>query len=184
MSDDTVSVHRSEELLRELIEMVEVARSIPGSASVWINREEVLDMLDEVVSGLPDELRSARWLLKDRDEVRAKAEREADALIADATSQVAHMVQRQEVVKAAEATARSIIDEAEAQSRQMRHSAEDYCDQKLAKFEVILDRLTKQVAGGRRKLQATIADTEANKPGTYDDDDDSSAQAFFDQDLD
>jgi cell division septum initiation protein DivIVA len=181
VSDETVSVQRSEEILRELIEIVEVARAVPMSASVMINRDEVLDMLDEVLSGLPDELRSARWLLKDRDEVRAKAQREADALIADAKSHVAQLVQRQEVVKAAKGTAQQIIDEAEEQSRQMRHSAEDYCDQKLAKFEVILDRLTKQVGSGRRKLAATIADTDTAKPGTYDDDD-SSAAAFFDQD--
>ncbi len=184
MSDETTSVHRSEEILRELIEIVEVARAVPMSASVMINREEILDMLDEVLAGLPDELRSARWLLKDRDEVRAKAQREADALIADAKSQVAQLVQRQEVVKAAKATARTIVDEAEEESRQMRHSAEDYCDQKLAKFEVILDRLTKQVAGGRRKLASTISEADQAPPGTYDDDEHSSAAAFFDQEND
>ena len=87
--------------------------------------------------------------------MRAKAHREAEEIIADAKSHVARMVQRTEVVKAANHRAQAILDEAEEESRRMRHQAEDYCDQKLASFEVVLDRLSKTVAGGRRKLGRT-----------------------------
>jgi hypothetical protein len=52
---------------------------------------------------------------------------------------------------------------------------------------VVLDRLAKTVTAGRRKLATTIAESELGTPipaGVYDDDDDSDAAAFFDQDLD
>ncbi|HMS12771.1 MAG: hypothetical protein V9E99_18505 [Microthrixaceae bacterium] len=184
---DASSIHQSEDLLRQLVEIVETARSMPMSNSAIINRDEFLDMLDEILSNLPDELRAARWLLKEREEVRAKAHREAEEIIADAKSHVARMVQRTEVVKAANHRAQAILDEAEEESRRMRHQAEDYCDQKLASFEVVLDRLAKTVTAGRRKLATTIAESELGTPipaGVYDDDDDSDAAAFFDQDLD
>lgn len=177
--------YRSEDQLRQLVEIVEVARSVPMSSTVMIHREEVLDILDDVLAHLPDELRAARWLLKERDELRAKAHREAEEIIADAKSHVARMVQRTEVVKTAAAEAQRIRDDAETEARRMMREAEDYCDQKLASFEVVLDRLSKTVAGGRRKLAGTMAATElGGHVGHYEDDPESDAAAFFDQELD
>ena len=87
---------------------------MPMSASVRVNKEEVLELLDDAVARLPDELRSARWLLKEREEFLARSRRDGDELIADAKSRVAHMVQRTEVVKAAELRAQQIVEDAEA----------------------------------------------------------------------
>ena len=186
MEPEAVRTYRSEDQIRALVELVEQARSMPMSTTVMINRDDVLDLLDDVLAHLPDELRSARWLLKEREEVKSKASREADEIIADAKTQVAQMVQRAEVVKAAKQHAQHILDEAEAESRRMMREAEDYCDQKLASFEVVLDRLSKTVDAGRRKLAGTIADTELGRGpvGVYDDAENSDAAAFFDQESD
>jgi F0F1-type ATP synthase membrane subunit b/b' len=124
------------------------------SASVRVNKEELLELLDEAVSRLPDEVRSARWLLKEREEFLARTRREGEEIIEDARSRVAHMVQRTEVVKAAEARARQIVEEADGASRRMRRETEDYCDQKLASFENVLAKVHKTVAAGRAKLAA------------------------------
>ena len=186
MEPEAVRTYRSEDQIRALVELVEQARSMPMSTTVMINRDDVLDLLDDVLAHLPDELRSARWLLKEREEVKSKANREADEIIADAKTQVAQMVQRAEVVKAAKQHAQHFLDEAEAESRRMMREAEDYCDQKLASFEVVLDRLSKTVDAGRRKLAGTIADTELGRGpvGVYDDAENSDAAAFFDQESD
>jgi len=178
---DHPAAHRSEEALREVIALIEQSRSMPMSATVMVNRDEVLELLDEAIDSLPEELRSARWLLKEREEFRAKARREAEDIIADASARVARMVQRTEVVKAAESRARQIIEDAEAESRHMMREAEDYCDQKLASFEIVLERLTKTVHAGRRKLAATIAETEL---GPSEEDLAAEASPFFDAELD
>jgi hypothetical protein len=62
------------------------------------------------------------------------------------------MVQRTEVVRAADQRARRIVEEAQSTSQQMRHETEDFVDQRLASFEILLDRLAKTVAAGREKL--------------------------------
>jgi len=170
----------SEAILRELLSLVENAPGIPMSASVRINRDEVLDLIEEAISILPDELRSARWLLKDREEFKARTEREGEEIIADARSRVAQMVQRTEVVKAAEARARQVIEDAEAQSRRMRLETEDYCDQKLASFENVLVRVHKTVSAGRKKLQAPSL--EQSELGELEDPT-GSVPAVFDQDI-
>jgi cell division septum initiation protein DivIVA len=167
----------AEALLGRVIEIVESAPKMPLSASSMINKEEVLDLLDEALARLPDELRAARWLLKERDEFLAKVRREGDEILDAARSQAERMVQRTEVVKAAEQRSRQIVEASEAEARRMRHETEDFCDQKLASFEIVLGRTLKMVGAGRSKLQAM--------PLLHDevDEDDDLADDLFDQDL-
>jgi len=170
----------SEQLLRRVSDMISGARPMPLSSSVMINKDEVLELLDEALSRLPDELRAARWLLKEREEFLAKTRRDADDILDAARARAERMVQRTEVVKAAELRARQTIDAADEEARRLRLECEDYCDQKLASFEIVLERTLKTVAAGRTKLQGNPLSGES--PVVEPDEDDESAQAFFDQD--
>ena len=147
-------VPESEAILRRVIDIIDGSPGMPMSASVRVNKEEVLELLEDALTRLPDELRSARWLLKEREEFIARSRRDGEDLIADAKSRVAHMVQRTEVVKAAELRSQQIIEDAEASARRMRRETEDYCDQKLASFENVLARIATTVAAGRDRLAA------------------------------
>jgi hypothetical protein len=165
-------------LLEHIRELVESAKQMPLSSSVLVNRDEILDILDEAVGHLPEELRQARWLLKEREEFLAKARREADEIVEAARARAERMVQRTEVVREAERHARGIVDKAEDLARQMRNEAEDYVDHKLAAFEVVLDRTLQTVQKGRERLQVQLppspADLDIN--GEIE-------PAFFDQDA-
>jgi hypothetical protein len=169
----------AEELLRRVADLIAAARPMPLSSSVMINKDEVLELLDDAIAQLPDELREARWLRKERDEYLAKMRADGDDIIEAARTRVEQMVQRTEVVKAAEHRARRIVDAAEAEARRLRLECEDFCDQKLASFEIVLERTLKLVGSGREKLQATnLARPESGpqtEPPTADD-------GFFDQD--
>lgn len=170
----------SEMLLRRVSDMISGARPMPLSSSVMINKDEVLELLDEALSRLPDELRAARWLLKEREEFLAKTRRDADDILDAARARAERMVQRTEVVKAAELRARQTIEAADDEARRLRLECEDYCDQKLASFEIVLERTLKTVAAGRTKLQGNPLSGE--NPVVTPEEDDESAQAFFDQD--
>ena len=170
----------SEMLLRRVSDMISGARPMPLSSSVMINKDEVLELLDEALSRLPDELRAARWLLKEREEFLAKTRRDADDILDAARARAERMVQRTEVVKAAELRARQTIEAADDEARRLRLECEDYCDQKLASFEIVLERTLKTVAAGRTKLQGNPLSGE--NPVVEPEEDDESAQAFFDQD--
>lgn len=143
---------QTEPLLRRAADLIASARPMPLSSSVMINKDEVLELVDEAIAQLPEELRAARWLLKEREEFLAKVRREGDEILEAARAKAERMVQRTEVVKAAETRGRHIIDSAEAEARRLRHECEDFCDQKLASFEIVLDRTLKLVAAGREKL--------------------------------
>ncbi|HVN50546.1 MAG TPA: hypothetical protein VMT43_03890 [Acidimicrobiales bacterium] len=145
----------TEEILLQIREIVDAARPVPLSASSMISKEEVLELIDEALAQLPEELRAARWLLKEREEYLARVRHEGDEILDQARTRAERMVARTEVVKAAETRAYQIMDTAEAEARRLHHEVEDFCDQKLASFEIVLERTMKLVASGRQKLQGT-----------------------------
>jgi hypothetical protein len=168
-----------ESILDQLLEIVATAKSMPLSSSVMVSREEVTSLLQSAVECLPDELRQARWLLREREEFLAERTREAEALMEEVRAQAERMVQRTEIVRQANAVAQRILDDANDEARTMRHEAEDFCDQKLAGMEIVLDRLTKTVQSGRAKLAAPLVETHA----AVDEGAQIEEDGFFDQDM-
>jgi hypothetical protein len=146
-----------ETLLLQLREIIESARTMPMSASVLVNRDETLEIVEDALHALPEELRHARWLLKEREEYLAQARRDAEDIVEAARVQAERMVERTEVAREARRVAQQVVSHAEADSRRLRHEAEDYIDQKLAAFEVVLDRTMQTVQRGREQLQAVVA---------------------------
>lgn len=139
--------------LDEITSMVESAKSMPLSASVLVNKAEMLALLDELRAALPEELREAQWVIKDREEVIDAGRKEADRIVADAKAEQARLVSRTEVMQSATKEAERILDEAKENARQMRLEVEDYVDAKLANFEVVLHKTLGAVERGRDKLR-------------------------------
>ena len=152
-----------ETILRQLREQVANARPMPLSASSMVNKDELLGLVDEAITRLPDELRSARWLLKEREEFLAKVRREGDEILELARSRAERLVQRTEVVRTAEQKARHLVEKAEDETRKMRRETEDYCDQKLGSFESLLSSTRDAIAQGRRRLQETVLDRDRDR---------------------
>ena len=142
-----------ERLIQGLINVVDAARPVPLSSSSMINKNEIISVLNDISLRLPDEIRAARWLLKQREDFLARTQREGDELIDLARARAGQMVQKSEVVKAAEVQARRIIEEAQSESQRLRLETEDFCDQWLASFEAVLKKTQKVVVDGRSKLQ-------------------------------
>jgi hypothetical protein len=168
----------SEMILRKTIDIIATAPSVPLSSTPRIDRDEIIELLEDALVRVPEEIRQARWMLKERQEFLEKTKREADELLAVARQQAERMVQRTEVVRAAEARARQVIDAADEETRRLRNETEDFLDQRLGSFEILLDRLSKTVAHGRQRLsigaqtEQEVSDP-VEEPGTT---------GFFDQD--
>lgn len=169
----------AETWLRRAIDMVANAPRIPLSSSPRIDGDELLELLDRALASMPQELRQARWMLKERQEFVNKTRREANEMLDEARAQAERMVQRTEVVRAAEARARHVIDTAESDARRLKLETEDFLDQRLASFEILLDKLGRTVAAGRQKLSIGNAGE-----GLHDEHDaeDDPTKGFFDQD--
>jgi len=152
----------TEVLIRRVIEIVNNAKPMPLSTTVRVEKEEVLELLDDALDRLPLELRQARFMLKERDEFLAKVQRDADEILEAARVRAERMVQRTDIVRTATQLARKTVEDAREDARRLRHEADDYCDQKLAAFEIVLERTTKTVQAGREKLRVTAPDDDTD----------------------
>jgi hypothetical protein len=166
----------AETLLRRAIDIVVTAPTMPLSSSPRIDRDEIVELLQGSLDRLPDELRQARWMLKERQEFVAKTRREADELLEAARVRAERMVQRTEVVRAAEQRARQIGEAADADARRLKNETEDFLDQRLGSFEILLDKLQKTVQAGRHRLSIGAV-TDADPADDVD-----PTGGFFDQD--
>jgi len=167
----------AETLLRRAVDIVATAPTMPLSSSPRIDRDEMIELLEEALHRLPEELRQARWMLKERQEFVAKTRREADELLEAARVRAERMVQRTEVVRAAEQRARQVMETAEGDSRRLKHETEDFLDQRLGSFEILLDKLSKTVNAGRQRLSIGEPHDDTNVI-----EEDDPTKGFFDQD--
>jgi len=167
----------AETLLRRAVDIVATAPTMPLSSSPRIDRDEMIELLEEALHRLPEELRQARWMLKERQEFVAKTRREADELLEAARVRAERMVQRTEVVRAAEQRARQVMETAEGDSRRLKHETEDFLDQRLGSFEILLDKLSKTVNAGRQRLSIGEPQDDTNVI-----EEDDPTKGFFDQD--
>jgi vacuolar-type H+-ATPase subunit H len=158
--------------LQQIEELVRTAKSMPLSSSVLMNQQEILEILEAAQAELPEEIKQARWVVKDREELLTKARRDGEHIVTEAQEERFRLVSREEVVRSAQAEAERILDEAREMARQIRLEAEDYVDAKLAQFEIALERTSAelehsiaQVRRGRDKLRGVSVAEEAFRPG-------------------
>jgi len=142
--------------LSELEEMVRDAKSMPLSSSALLNRDEVLNLIEDLKTSLPDEIKQARWVVKDREELLAKARRDAEAMVEQARAEQLRLASHEAVMQRAKDEAERIVHESEEDARRLRLEAEDYVDAKLAQLEGTLQKILEDMMTSNDGLSRTI----------------------------
>lgn len=143
-------------LIDRIEELVDNGRAVPLTGSKMVDPEKVYEIIDEIRAQFPDELKQARWIVKERQEMLEEAEKEANRILEDARDRAQAIASEQEIVKLAEQQAAAIMDDARAKEREIRLGAEDYADEMLANLEVNLGKLLTAVQRGRDRLQGKV----------------------------
>jgi hypothetical protein len=154
-------------LIDKLDELVQTAKGVPMTDQVRIDREEIWEIIDQMRSTIPEEIKQARWIVKERQEMLAEAKREAERIVGEAREQAAREASQQEVVKLAERQAQELLEQARAKERETRLGAEDYADGILENLEVNLTKFLSAVERGREQL-ATRGETTGAGTAGYD----------------
>ncbi|KKM03574.1 hypothetical protein LCGC14_1773110 [marine sediment metagenome] len=121
-------------------------------------KEKVFEILDEIRASFPDEIKQARWIVKERQEMLDEAEKEATRIQEEAQQKAESMAAETEIARLAEEQASQTVEEAQAKEREIRLGAEDYADEMLANLEVNLGKLLTAVQRGRDRLQGKAAE--------------------------
>jgi cell division septum initiation protein DivIVA len=143
-------------LIDRIEEAMDTGRSLPLMRGRLVDIEKVYEIIDEIRGNFPDELKQARWIVKERQEMLEEAEKEANRILEEARDRADAMASEQEVVRRAAEQAATILDDARQQEREIRLGAEDYADEMLANLEVNLGKLLTAVQRGRDRLQGKV----------------------------
>ncbi|CAN5579164.1 hypothetical protein BH24ACT24_BH24ACT24_03980 [soil metagenome] len=139
-------------LIDKLDDSIHNGKPVPLTDQVRVEREEIYDILDQMRATVPEEIKQARWIVKERQEMLAEAKREAERIIREARDQQERLINQQEVVRLAERQAEDIVEEARSREREIRLGAKDYADDILNTLEVTLQKFTQAVQRGRERL--------------------------------
>jgi len=138
--------------LRDLRAAVEEARSMPMSASVMINRAEVLDLVAALDKAIDQTLSQATEVVGGRDATLAEATNQAAEILRAAELQREQLVSETDVFRLAEGRAAEITEAAERAAAELQAETDQYVEEKLANFELTLERTLELVRRGRAKL--------------------------------
>ncbi len=151
------------EILDDLIDIVSNAKSLPMSASVMVNRSELLDLLETAREIVPDQIIAADNVLQDATSVseharqdaegiRDRASKESESIIAEAREQASRLVAQDQITIAAKSQATRILDEAQSKADSLKRGADNYAATTLNDLSDELNGLLDQIEAGRAHL--------------------------------
>lgn len=157
--------HGIEEIISTLYEMVQDARSVPLSADKCVlERDRVLDLLDEISNQLPGELKQARTIVESRGEVINNAKREAENILKQAQTQARQLVSDDEIYRQAQQEANTMVQAAQERIRELKGVTNDYVDDALKQTEQAISEALNEVKESRAKFNALVGAQNKAKP--------------------
>ena len=150
-----------EDIISTLYDMVQDARALPlGADKCIIERDKVLDILDEVIAQLPAELKQARTIVESRNELIGQARREAETLIRQAQEKAAQLVEQEAIYQEAKRQCREMIEQTQVRMAELRKASNDYMDDALRRTEEAIAMSLEDVQDTRAKFKALVENQE------------------------
>ena len=138
-----------EQIMNELEAKIDGCRTIPFWGKGIIDKEELLDMLQDMRNKFPEELRQAKWVKEERQRIINDAQKEAAAMIKSTEEKIAAMVNEHDITQQAYSKANQIIDSAQQNSREIRLGANQYADDVLRALEEELIKTADAIRANR-----------------------------------
>ena len=152
-----------EDIITALYDMIQDARSLPlGADKCILERDKVLDMLDEVIAALPSELKQSRIIVESRSELIGPARREAESIVKEAQAKAEELVAREAIYVEAKRQCQEMYENTQARINELKKASNAYMDDALRRTEEAIALSLGEVRDTRAKFQAlTEVKTEA-----------------------
>ena len=144
-----------EDIIGALYDMVQDARSMPLAADKCIlERDKVLDILDEIIAQLPGELKQSRTIVESRNELISQARREADIILREAQEKAKQMVMKEEIYVEAKKRSEELVGQTQNRINQLRKAANEYMDESLRQTEDVISNALNEIRDTRMKFRS------------------------------
>ena len=152
-----------EDIIGTLYDLVQDARSVPLAADKCIvERDRVLDMLDEIIAQLPGELKQSRTIVESRNELISQARREAESIVRQAQEQAKQMITKEAIYAEAKRRSEDLVGQTQNKITQLRKAGNDYMDNALRETEETIAKALEDVRETRMKFR-TLTDAQAKR---------------------
>ena len=141
------------DLLDQLEEVLGAGSHLPLTSRTLVDEQEILDILDQIRVSIPDEIKAARRVTQEREQVLADARAEADRLLRAADARVADRLADHHLVRAAESRAADIEERAHEEAERMRRETDAYAQRVLEKLREQISQVASSVERGLQELE-------------------------------
>ena len=146
-----------EDIISALYDMVQDARALPlGADKCILERDKVLDMLDEIIAQMPVELKKARTIVESRNELIGQARREAENLIREAEEKAEKLVAEETIYLEAKRQCQDLVLQTQLRLSELRKASNDYMDDALRRTEEAIAMSLDDVRDTRAKFKALV----------------------------
>lgn len=157
-----------EDIITVLYDTIQDARSVPlSSDKCMVERDKVLDMLDEIIALLPTELKESRSIVESRNELIGQARREAETVIRQAQEQAARLVTQEAIYQEAKRQCEEMIIQNQTRIAELRKISNEYMDDALRRTEEAIGQSLEEIRDTRMKFRA-LSEAQEKKAATID----------------
>ena len=150
-----MSEQHIEEIITALYDMIQDARALPlGADKCILERDKVLDMLDEIIAALPGELKQSRTIVESRNELIGQARREAESIIREAQAKAEEMVSRESIYVEAKRQCQQMYHNTQERITELKKASNAYMDDALRRTEEAIAQSLAEVQDTRAKFKA------------------------------
>ena len=146
-----------EDIISALYDMIQDARALPlGADKCILERDKVLDMLDEIIAQLPSELKQSRTIVESRNELIGQARREAENIIHRAREEAELLVSQQVIYQEAKSKCTEMVAQTKEQIDRLQQASNEYMEESLRRTEEAIAQSLNEVQQTRAKFQELI----------------------------
>lgn len=147
------TVGQAQDLVAEMIMAISEAKTIPASGKVIVDREQILQTLEMLQERLPEEMRTARWMVRERETFVARTNERVRELVQRARQKADELIADTSIIAEATEEANILVRRAEDHSHRIRLEAEDYAEDRLERLESLMGRVLEQIQTMRAELR-------------------------------
>ena len=164
-----MSDRNTEDIIGALYDLVQDARAMPlATDKCIVERDRVLDMLDEIIAQLPVELKQARTIVESRNELISQARREAETVLRQAQEQAKQLVTQEAIYQEAKRRSEELVQQTQNRINQLRKAGNDYMDESLRQTEEAITKALTEVRDTRMKFRTVTEAQEQQRKKAVD----------------
>lgn len=139
-------------LLDILEDEMEKGKDIPFTQLSLIAKEKCLDLVRDIRLNLPEELKQAEWIKKERQRILTEAQNEANLMLSDTDVKIKALVEEDEITLKAQQHSKELLEAAQRDAKEVRVSARLYADELLSEIEIYIKNQLDIVKSNRQEL--------------------------------